>query len=135
MSNTQVTATAKLKDEGGNVTAEVEGTIDYDFGGTLSEAVDLFGEEVIFTNFKQSAVIACQSRIRAALQQGKEGDDLQLAILEWKPGVKSISRKSPADKLKALLEGKSPEDIAAMLADAGVEFGDDGDEDSGVEAA
>lgn len=127
---TQVTATAKLKDkDSGEVLGEVEGTIDYNFGDNLEAAVALFGEEVIFTNFKQSAVIACQSRIRAALQQNKDGDALQVAIDEWKPGIKSISRKSPVDKLKALLEGKSPEDIAALLAEAGVDFDDDNGEE------
>ena len=67
---TQVTATAKLKDkDSGEVLGEVEGTIDYNFGDNLEAAVALFGEEVIFTNFKQSAVIACQSRIRARSEE------------------------------------------------------------------
>ena len=134
---TEVSATAKVKDEAGNVTGEVEATINYDFGETLQESIDLFGEEVVFTNFKQSAIIACQSRMRAAMIGGKDtagktGDELQAAIAEWKPGVKSMSRKSPVDKLKALLEGKSPEEIATLLQSAGVDF-DDAEEEEFVE--
>lgn len=117
-----VTAVAKIKDKDGNQIEEVEGNVEYNFGENLDEAVEMFGSDVVFSNFKQSAVISCQARIRAALTAGKRDNDLQAVIDEWKPGVKTVTRKSAAEKLKDLLSGKTPEEIAAILAEAGVDF-------------
>ena len=117
----EITANAKIKDkETGEVTSEPTATCNYDFGTDLDSAVQLFGADVIFNNFKQSAVISAQSRMRALLAQGVEGEDLQAKLDEWKPGIKTTTRKSPADKLRDLLAGRSPEEIAALIAAAGV---------------
>jgi len=116
----KVSATAKIKDEGGNVVEEVTEEVNYDFGSNLDEAVQKFGAEVVFTNFKQSATIALQGRMRAHISQGARGTDLQAKVDEWKPGVKSMTRKSPSDKVKDLLSGKSPEEIAKILQEAGI---------------
>lgn len=116
-----ISATAKLKDKDGNLTGEeVTESVTYDFGSTVVEAIDKFGEEVVYTNFKQAAIIAAQSRIRSHILAGLRGADLQAKISEWKPGVKSIVRKSPVDKIKGILEGKSPEEIAELLKAAGI---------------
>jgi len=117
-----VKATIKTKDEDGEVISEetVTGNCNYDFGETLDDAVELFGAEVVMNNFKQNAVISAQSRMRALLGQGITGDDLQAKLDEWKPGVKTSTRKSPVDKLKDLLAGRSPEEIAALIAEAGI---------------
>lgn len=117
-----VKATIKEKNEKGEVTSEtsVTGSCTYDFGETLDDAVALFGAEVVMNNFKQNAVISAQSRMRALLVQGLEGDALQEKLDEWKPGVKTSTRKSPVDKLKDLLAGRSPEEIAALIAEAGI---------------
>jgi len=115
-----ISATAKIKDEDGNVTAEVEESITYDLGSNLDDAVSKFGAEVVFTNFKQSAVIAAQGRMRSLIQKGSRGDDLQTKMNEWKPGIKTVTRKSPAEKVKELLAGKSSDEIAAILAQAGL---------------
>lgn len=122
----EVSATAKIKDaESGEVKEEITETVQYDFGENVLDAVDKFGEEVVFTNFKQSAVIALQSRMRSLVVGSKDtpgvrGKALQKAVSEWKPGVKTITRKSPAEKIKGLLEGKSPEEIAELLKQAGI---------------
>jgi len=117
----EITANAKIKDkETGDVVEEVTATCNYEFGETLDETVELFGADVVHNNFKQSAVISAQSRMRALLAQGVSGDDLQSKLDEWKPGIKTTTRKSPADKLRDLLAGRSPEEIAELIAAAGV---------------
>ena len=117
----EISAKSKIKDEDGEVVEEVSATATYDFGDNLEASVALFGEEVVHNNFKQNAVISAQSRMRALLGQGLSGDELQAKLDEWKPGVKTSTRKSPVDKLKDLLAGRSPEEIAALIAEAGIE--------------
>lgn len=117
----EITANAKIKDKETNeVVDEVTATCTYDFGADLDSAVELFGADVIFNNFKQSGVISAQSRMRALLTQGVTGEDLQAKLDEWKPGIKTTTRKSPADKLKELLAGRSPKEIAELIAAAGI---------------
>lgn len=115
-----VSATAKIKDENGNLKEEVTEEVSYDFGSDLDDAVERFGADVVFTNFKQSATIALQGRMRAHIQQGLRGDDLQAKVDEWRPGIKTVTRKSPSEKVKDLLAGKSPEEIANILREAGL---------------
>ncbi len=116
----EVCATAKIKDEEGNLVEEKTACVEYDFGDSIQDAIEKFGEDVVFSNFKQAATISLQSRIRSWVQAGKEGDDLQEEASNWKPGMRTVSRKSPTEKLKDLLAGKSPEEIAALLQEAGI---------------
>lgn len=109
----EVSATAKLKDEEGKLTGEEStSTVEYDFGENLEDAVAKFGDEVVFSAFKRSAVIDLQSNMRRWILNG---DDCQEKADEWQPGVKTITRKSPVEKLRDLLKGKSPEEIATLL--------------------
>lgn len=122
-----VQATATLTDEDGNSTGEkVTGSVEYDFGANLDEAVEVFGADIVYAQFKQNATIALQGIMRRAIQSGKSGDELQAAVAEWKPGVRTRTGKSPADKIKTLLAGKSPEEIAEIL---NAVASDEGDED------
>ena len=61
-----------------------EATLNFDFGKDMAEAVEKFGEEVVFTNFRKSAKIDLQSVIRRYLVAGKDPQDL---LKLWKPGV------------------------------------------------
>lgn len=126
MSSQEVNATAKLRDEDGNLTGEeITAVANYDFGDDLDGAVSLFGAETVFNQFKQSAVINLQGVMRRAISAGKNGDELQAVVSEWKPGVRARTAKSPADKIKDLLAGKSPEEIAAILQSVAEDSGDE----------
>lgn len=120
-----VQATATMVDENGNSTGEkVTGSVEYNFGADLTEAMELFGEDIIYSQFKQNATIALQGIMRRAIQSGKSGDELQAAVSEWKPGVRTRTGKSPADKIKDLLAGKSPEEIQEILSSLSFEDDD-----------
>lgn len=101
--------------------------VEYDFGETLEQALELFGEEVVFSRFKAAAVVDLQALIRRNMQPktDKEGkvteepktdEEIQQIVSEWKPGIKQVTRKSPQEKIKALMEGMSDEDREALLA-------------------
>ncbi len=61
-----------------------EGTLNYDFGVDLDDAVAKFGAEVVFTNFRKSAKIDLQSVMRRYMSAGRDINEL---LTKWKPGV------------------------------------------------
>ena len=94
--------------------------VDYDFGANLEEATAKFGAEVVFSNFKQNAVIGLQALVRRNLEakDDKYKDDAAIiaAVANWKPGVATVKTtdkkalvmdaigKMSAEERKALLE-------------------------------
>lgn len=125
MSATELTATRRPADDG---TEFPDITVTYEFGDNLTEAVDIFGEDVVFNRFKAMGTIDVQAKIRAAMVDtvNKEGEvvtkaknqeEIQEALDTWKLGVKAATRKSPKEKLMAMLENMTAEDKAAFLAD------------------
>jgi hypothetical protein len=96
----------------------------YDFGSNLQEAVEKFGEQVVYDNFLDKVVISGQAIIRRAAQAGK---DVQAALDAWKPGVRAagsggFKEKAMPKALKALLE-LSDEEREAAIAKLKAEHG------------
>lgn len=116
----KVTAVGKVKNDKGEVTGENTGEIEYNFGASLKEAVELYGEDAVYNNYRQAAVIALQGNMRRHLGAGKTGDALAEAVKDWKPGLVSRSKKSASEKVLDLFKGKTPEEIAAILKEAGL---------------
>lgn len=110
--------TAKVTNPGDGVSAEPV-TVEYDFGDNLADMTSKFGEDVIQSRARASLVIDLQSAIRRHINAGKSDDEITAAVAAWVPGVKAAA-KSPADKLKALLDGKSDEEKLKILQEAGI---------------
>ena len=92
---------------------EKTGTVAFDFGNDLNDAVEKFGAEVVFSNYVQSAKIALQALIRARLDKGANVEELAEI---WKPGV--TLERSPVDVLaqaKAKFQKMSQEERLAYL--------------------
>jgi len=89
-----ITAKKKMGDE------ERECSISYDFGDTLADAVEMFGEEVVFSNFKGSAKITAQAAMRRYIESGLNADQITDKMSIWKPGV---ALERAIDPVKALL--------------------------------
>lgn len=114
-------------------------TVPFDFGENLAEAVELFGDDVVFGKFKAASIVDFQGLLRRGMfDEEGEGDDktlvpvdsetlaLREGIVNWKPGVSTRVTRSPKEKALAALKGMSPADIAAMLAE--LEGGTEGEE-------
>lgn len=104
-----------------NPSVNREIVVDYNFGATLEEAIELFGTDVVFSSFVADCKVGLQAFVRARLGKTDEEymtDEQILAEVEgWKPG----QRKQAADpmaKLQALLSKLSPEQRAALLEGA-----------------
>lgn len=90
--------------------------IAYDFGASLSEATDKFGEDVVFTNFKRTATITAQAAMRRMLEGGKTEDQIVQAMAGWKPGVALERTVDPVGALESRWDSMSPEDQDRIIA-------------------
>lgn len=100
---------AKLKDNDRTV------TVSYEFGETLREAVQKFGEEVVFSRYLAAAVVDLQALLRRGIKVGKTDSEITSMVAAWRPGVKMVSRKSAGEKIKDAFAGMSDGDRKALL--------------------
>ena len=62
-------------------------TVEYDFGDSLEDMKEKFGEEVVKSKVKQKLVIDLQAYVRGLLRAGKTEDEITEAVAAWKPGL------------------------------------------------
>ncbi len=107
-----VTAT-KVMPEG---TEDRVGTVNYDFGDNIDEAVEKFTAEVVYKRFMAASIVDLQGLVRRGLSgdEPKKADALQTSADEWKPGI-SKPRVSKQEKALAALEDLSAEDKKAFI--------------------
>ena len=108
----------KITARDGNEENSPSVSVDYDFGDNLQEAVELFGDDVVFSRFKAAAVVDLQALIRRHLggEKPKTAEEIQALVSEWKPGVSKRVRKSTTEKAQDLIGQMSAEEKAALLA-------------------
>ena len=75
-------------------------TITYNFGENCSEAIELFGEDVVLAGFVKSATITAQANMRRHLEAGGSEEDIQAKMADWKPGVVARRTKDPVGAIK-----------------------------------
>lgn len=106
--------TAKITENGQPVD---EVTVKANVPGSVQEALDTFGEDVVYSRFRGSLVIDLQAYMRGLMKHKdgrKTNDEIQSLVSEWQPGVKKPGR-SPAEKIEDLLGKLSNEDRAELL--------------------
>ena len=89
----------------------------YDFGENLEQALDLFDEKVIFSNFRASAKITAQAAMRRYLDAGKPGEEIAELMKNWKPGVALERKSDPVAAFKAKFASMSEADKIKALAE------------------
>ena len=109
MALTEIKATKKIDG------VEHAAAIAYDFGENLADGVEKFGEEVVFTNFKRTAVITAQAAIRRALEGGKAEEEVVSMMANWKPGIALERTIDPVASLIGRWDGYSQEEQAEIL--------------------
>lgn len=97
---------------------------DFDFGADLDDAVAKFGADVVFSLYKQKAVISLQSIMRQYQNKGLTQDQITDKLGAWKPGVKV--ERTPVDikqaaiaKFAKMTDAEKAEFLAALQAQAG----------------
>jgi hypothetical protein len=94
--------------------------VEYDFGASLEEAKALFGEDVVFSNYKQAVVISLQAFVRRNLELKEDkrlpDDAIKAKVASWKPGVASVrTGENIQDKALKAFANMSPEAKAAFI--------------------
>ena len=128
----EVTSNALVKKDHGSKTATrvnreepLKMEFPYEFGGSTAKAIELFGEDVVYSLFESQAVIAAQGKSRGMLDRGASVDEVQKAMAEWKPGVAPTRQPkdigASVDKLiaqiKAMPDGVEKEAAKNALAE------------------
>jgi antitoxin component of MazEF toxin-antitoxin module len=90
--------------------------VEVNIPATLAEKVKLFGEDVVNASCEDSLIITVQALIRRMIEKGKVVAEIQAAVKEWKPDVRTLVRQSAFEKASSSLEKLSPEERKALLA-------------------
>ena len=91
--------------------------VSYNFGTSLADAVEKFGEDVVLSGFRRTSVITAQGIMRRLAKAGKSDAEIQDAITAWKPGVAMERVMDPVATLKARIANMTPEERAKILAE------------------
>ena len=91
-------------------------TVEYDFGDSLQQAVEKFGEDVVWKAALQQLKIRLQAVIREQIAAGKSDEEIAQHVAGWKPG-QAPQRKSAVEKLAEKLAGLSKEEQQRVLAE------------------
>ena len=108
----------KANTTAGERTVECE----FDFGSTLQEAVDKFGEAAVFANFNRQAKVGIQAYGRSLAGQlteagefAKTDEEVVQALSAWMPSDGTVQRVDKSAKLAKILETMSDEERAEFL--------------------
>ena len=96
-------------------------TFEKNFGSALKEAVELFGEEIVLTNFRAQVTIKVQSAVRSVLDKGGTLEAAATTAAEWKPGVVRRSGAPKKNPVQEVLAGVAagtvdPNELRELLA-------------------
>ena len=91
--------------------------VTYNFGASLAEAIEKFGEDVVFSGFRRTSVITAQGIMRRLAKAGKSDAEIQAAISGWKPGVAAERVTDPVARLKSMFSSMSAEERQKIMAE------------------
>lgn len=81
---------------------------------TTSQLNANFTEKVVVAHAKSSITVGLQSFLRGLIKAGKKPAEIQQAVAEWKPGMRTPG-KSRMEKAEDLLGKMSKEERQALL--------------------
>ena len=92
---------------------------DYEVGANLKAAIQLFGEDVVFTQYEASARISLQNTARTMLEGGSTEAQVHTAMETHKLGVKTARvAKDPKPDTLSYLASMTPAEAARIVAEA-----------------
>jgi len=106
-----------------NASKEIDGvekkaSVSYNFGATCKEAIQMFGAQVVHSNFIAKAKITAQAAMRRMLEAGKSQEEIVTAISNWKPGVAMERVHDPVGSLLSAfpsMDEKAQDELLAKL--------------------
>ena len=128
MAKQEIKARYQEKDENGAAILDGEGsavwtdvTCEYDFGETLDEAKDMFGADVVFSQFVAAAKVKIQSIIREKKKAGMAAEAIQTYLDGYKIGmIVERTAVNPLEAFKAAFKLMTPEQQRDQLIALGI---------------
>ena len=128
MAKQEIKARYQEKDENGAAILDGEGsavwtdvTCEYDFGETLDEAKDMFGADVVFSQFVAAAKVKVQSIIREKKKAGQTPEQIQEYLNTYKVGmIVERTAVNPLEAFKAAFKLMTPEQQREQLIALGI---------------
>lgn len=90
-------------------------TVSYNYGDTLAEATELFGEEAVYSLYAAKADIWVQDFARARMKAGDSLEAVQAKLDARKIGVVTRTKKDPVGTFLTNFAKMSTEQKAALL--------------------
>lgn len=92
-----------------------ETSVQFNLPATLPELVKSYSEAVVYAHAKGSIIISLQALMRRMIEAGKNQADIQKAVNEWKPDVKTVVKQSAFEKATGAIKSLSAEERAKLL--------------------
>lgn len=94
--------------------------VEFDIGDTLEAATELFGDAVVYNQYKAGIVVSTQARIRTLIKADKSEEEIQANLSEWRPDVRTKG-KTKIERIQDLFAKLSPEqrriELERMMAE------------------
>jgi len=116
MEKKEISATLPATNKANTSGEDLSATVFVNYGESLDEAVQMFGEEQILSNAWANWRVTLQAAVRRMLAAGKSQDEIQAALENAKMGV--AMEKTSVDPITASLmkfKTMSPEQQAEFL--------------------
>lgn len=94
-----------------------ETKVKFNLPANLAEMSKAYGDEVTYAAAKGSVIISLQALMRRMLEAGKTQVEIQKAVSEWKPDVRTVVRQSAFEKATSAIKTLSAEERAKLLAE------------------
>ena len=95
---------------------DLEVTAEVNFGGSLEEAKELFGEDVVYSIYLAEAIIKAQAVMRGLALKEKTLDEIKELMASWKPGQARVSGEAGLGSLLKKFEKMSPDKKKELIA-------------------
>ena len=108
---------------GEHARAGIDYTVKVDLPDTLGQAVEMYGEDLVYNRLMSSLTIDCQSAIRTQIKKDNATiESIQAYFTElddgkgWRPKLKARGKSVP-EKIQSMLSSLTDEERAAVLAE------------------
>lgn len=91
-----------------------EGKINITLGKSLTDNVEMFGEELVFSAFMAEITRQAQSAIRTLLSRGLSAEKIVEELKDWKPGAR-LSRAPTTQSIISAMMKLEPEAREKMI--------------------
>jgi len=98
---------------------KVSCSVDFDVGDNLADAVDKYGEDIVFERWKRQVRRDLGNAVRTSLNSGKTPVQVESELEDWRPDVTrrtGSSSKDVVEQFEELDENEQEEKLEELMA-------------------